>query len=648
LPETIRSKMEAALGADFSDVRVHVGPQAERIGAIAFTTGSDIYFAPGRYQPDTMPGRQLLGHELAHVVQQRAGRVKNPLGSGLAIVQDRALEAEAERLGRQAAAHRVAAQANMPPSAAQPSAPVRIAPPVSAGPGSYRLTAGAGGRQAGSVMVHERDKDAVEVTDLHVAEAQRGHGIGRMLLASAMKMGQQFGKSKVTLAAQDNASGRLTQWYKGMGFAQVGVNQRGYPQLEAPITRVLAGTAQRQVAWRSRSTLQTMEANPDVKSGKALAKLAIPKTFRLPDKAIDAQNKVVDELEDLTQREQTLQFSPGKPHLLFCLGGIELSTDLNKSEDKLIKGAKLKHITPAKGVPDAYSAIEHNDKLKNRIVYFVITTLIKAGQIEYLKKSGLTNSAEWKIVVEVHYYRERNVREFPGFHKDTLGQTLFVNLNFVNPEKTAGPEYILNPELVGEHEELLKSSLPPAFRRHLSAVRRELQAPTEIGATEIGGQGTVVAFVDELIHHKSPLYGHRTVTGADLEKFLSEQFADEFKLYSLVKDHPNFRVHFREDALKNKKWHMAKNHIANYDRTKLRDSGLSDAQIDKLMSEYSTVEGRRGFQEVSIPNPGKGPIIAPLPALKRQASYRELLPKPEGKRRFFRMWVRAEPRTDKL
>ena len=40
LPEGVRGKMEAALGADFSNVRVHIGPQAERIGAIAFTIGS--------------------------------------------------------------------------------------------------------------------------------------------------------------------------------------------------------------------------------------------------------------------------------------------------------------------------------------------------------------------------------------------------------------------------------------------------------------------------------------------------------------------------------------------------------------------------------------------------------------------------------
>jgi Domain of unknown function (DUF4157) len=102
-PKPCAARWKPHSGANFADVRVHVGPQAERIGAIAFTVGSDIYFAPGRFQPETVHGQQLLGHELAHVVQQRAGRVPNPLGSGLAVVQDHASEAEADRLGQRAA-----------------------------------------------------------------------------------------------------------------------------------------------------------------------------------------------------------------------------------------------------------------------------------------------------------------------------------------------------------------------------------------------------------------------------------------------------------------------------------------------------------------------------------------------------------------
>lgn len=103
LPDGLRTQMETFFKTDFSSVRVHVGPQAPAIGALAFTTGNSIFFAPGQYQPATVQGRMLLGHELAHVVQQRSGRVRNPHGSGIAIVQDGALEAEADRLGRQAA-----------------------------------------------------------------------------------------------------------------------------------------------------------------------------------------------------------------------------------------------------------------------------------------------------------------------------------------------------------------------------------------------------------------------------------------------------------------------------------------------------------------------------------------------------------------
>jgi hypothetical protein len=116
LPEAVQKKMESFFGADFSDVRVHVGHEASSIGALAFTHGSNIYFAPGLYNPATPQGQQLLGHELTHVVQQRAGRVRNPFGSGVAVVQDPLMEAEAERMGLRAA---------MMPMQATPAAPVQ-------------------------------------------------------------------------------------------------------------------------------------------------------------------------------------------------------------------------------------------------------------------------------------------------------------------------------------------------------------------------------------------------------------------------------------------------------------------------------------------------------------------------------------------
>lgn len=103
LPSEVRAKMEAAFGEDFSQVRVHVGHEASRIGAIAYTWGTNIHFAPGHYNPHTLQGQKVLGHELWHVVQQKLGRVQNPFGGGVAVVQDHALEAEADRMGEKAA-----------------------------------------------------------------------------------------------------------------------------------------------------------------------------------------------------------------------------------------------------------------------------------------------------------------------------------------------------------------------------------------------------------------------------------------------------------------------------------------------------------------------------------------------------------------
>ena len=94
--------MENAFGVDFTAVRILIGPEAAAIGALAFTRGEQIFFAPGRYDPLSRGGQELLGHELAHVVQQRAGRVRPDTGSFLNT--DTGLEREADRAGAAAAA----------------------------------------------------------------------------------------------------------------------------------------------------------------------------------------------------------------------------------------------------------------------------------------------------------------------------------------------------------------------------------------------------------------------------------------------------------------------------------------------------------------------------------------------------------------
>jgi len=104
MPENVQKKMESSFGADFSGVKVHEGPEAPSVGALAYTQGSNIHFAPGTYSPDTQKGQSLLGHELAHVVQQREGRVKpTTQAKGLPVNDDSALEKEADVAGIKAA-----------------------------------------------------------------------------------------------------------------------------------------------------------------------------------------------------------------------------------------------------------------------------------------------------------------------------------------------------------------------------------------------------------------------------------------------------------------------------------------------------------------------------------------------------------------
>lgn len=110
LPAVVQTRMSALFGRSFSDVRVHVGQEAPRLRAVAFAMGTDLYFAPGRYQPETPDGLRLLAHELTHVVQQQSGRVPVPSGRGTYIVRDPALEAEADRMGQRVLAPQTTAQ----------------------------------------------------------------------------------------------------------------------------------------------------------------------------------------------------------------------------------------------------------------------------------------------------------------------------------------------------------------------------------------------------------------------------------------------------------------------------------------------------------------------------------------------------------
>jgi Domain of unknown function (DUF4157) len=87
-----QARLEAGLGDDLADVRVHTDTEAAELAsavdAVAFTSGRDIFFGPGSYQPDTRAGLELLAHEAAHTVQQASGPVAGTPADGGVLVSD--------------------------------------------------------------------------------------------------------------------------------------------------------------------------------------------------------------------------------------------------------------------------------------------------------------------------------------------------------------------------------------------------------------------------------------------------------------------------------------------------------------------------------------------------------------------------------
>ena len=104
LDPATRAYMEPRFGYDFSNVRVHTDETAARaarsIDAVSYTAGTDIGFGSGRYAPDTPMGRELLAHELTHVVQQSHA---SPSTDTPIAAPDSASEREAASSARQVA-----------------------------------------------------------------------------------------------------------------------------------------------------------------------------------------------------------------------------------------------------------------------------------------------------------------------------------------------------------------------------------------------------------------------------------------------------------------------------------------------------------------------------------------------------------------
>lgn len=126
LPAALRARLERALGADLSAVRVGEDANVAAIGARAHARGTDVLFAPGAYQPDTPDGQQLIAHEVVHLIQQAEGGVA-ATGEidGTPVNSDGGLESDADQIAARALRGEQVRTSSPAPRPAEASAPIQ-------------------------------------------------------------------------------------------------------------------------------------------------------------------------------------------------------------------------------------------------------------------------------------------------------------------------------------------------------------------------------------------------------------------------------------------------------------------------------------------------------------------------------------------
>lgn len=360
----------------------------------------------------------------------------------------------------------------------------------------------------------------------------------------------------------------------------------------------------------------------------------------------------------------------------FNLGGILIDSlpgykrkDLEGFYRGLADRARLVQLDPSiRGARSSGTPLpELVDGLAPLVIENTLRTMIDASQFKYLRAAGLPN-AQWKILVEVHYIRARP-KDMAGFHKDTQGQTLFVNLNYHAGEHSLrGPEYVLNPPRSQKHDDRIygtgdkPATLPKQFTDDLSYARGQLGDPTEIRSSGAVQPYGYVAFVDEAIHHATPFFENRYVTPTEFKEYLER--TDKRKLDEIINakekavDVNPSVIGVDEVGKWTAWWQMITNPPKDARYTRLHFATTMKGDEFDLMLENVGAQknaqrqhgGAGGWYAASIPSDGLAPLhTSGKPPLIRQASNPDLSKKwpkqlPEDvPRRFLRTWVRAVP-----
>jgi len=155
----------------------------------------------------------------------------------------------------------------------------------------------------------------------------------------------------------------------------------------------------------------------------------------------------------------------------------------------------------------------------DKVVDFLEKFMEANGQWDYIREQDWFKKEGYVIGIEVNYYANRlGAGALPGFHKDTAGDNVFVNLIFDNDETIEGTEWFADvEEPSAERDKWQKSVLPKAYQADLNRARKDLDTTLgEAGKASNVSGGTVgkhayVSWVDDLVWHATPTSVKRIV-----------------------------------------------------------------------------------------------------------------------------------------
>ncbi|QAU23061.1 hypothetical protein EO087_02865 [Dyella sp. M7H15-1] len=249
---------------------------------------------------------------------------------------------------------------------------------------------------------------------------------------------------------------------------------------------------------------------------QGLKALSEPKIFALNAHDIVNRDSVIEKCRSLTNHSK-------RTHRICEINTVKTDNGLR------LEFNDNPSIMPISGILNTQTAFKNDIIATTNVVALTLSVLEQSGQLQYLNDNIDSFIKEgFYPVITVDYYGDRSTDvNTVGFHRDSTGSTLFVDLIYNTDHAIDGPEYIKH---VGWNQKYFQTfvqpNMPTTALEHIAAESINPDGvDEEIKLCRIPANG-VVGFTDTLIFHSTPQEASRAATKEELFNFLKTKEID--------------------------------------------------------------------------------------------------------------------------